>query len=445
LPILSILIFLTSCASCNTFPENAVRNLALGKRTNIAPEPRVFYWNYTNSLRIACPLAGGCDFYGATFEQGDVRVPLSVTILSRTLTNFIINLQWPTNTLLDARKDIRLIITTNRPNAVAENIRIVAGTNRPVVEIMKTSPKIVKGGCALAVFKVNDRGPVTVMIRDSDGGIQYAQPFVRDGYWICLFAWPVTTDKWSANVVVTDRFGYSITKRIPIRAEDAVYKVCRVEVNDTFVAEKREETGDSFTNMPSNPLEKYNLILQSLAQKKAVSLTELGSRPPQGLVNAFPMKTFMPLSNFHVSSEFGEFRTFIYRGSVVRENWHLGVDMFTIARDHIHCRNPGSVVFSGYNGWSGNTLMIHHGLGLYTVYMHCSSLEFREGVPVFENDWIGRTGKTGYATGDHLHFAVMLQGRYVNPWEWMSQTWIDQNIEKVIDDALFLIANEDGA
>lgn len=98
-------------------------------------------------------------------------------------------------------------------------------------------------------------------------------------------------------------------------------------------------------------------------------------------------------------------------------------------------QNAGEVVFSDYNGLYGNMPIIHHGLGLYTLYGHCSSTKVNSGDNFTAKSVVANTGKTGYAMGDHVHFGVLVQGIEVRPVEWMDSSWIKINITDVIESA----------
>ncbi|MBD3840162.1 MAG: M23 family metallopeptidase, partial [Epsilonproteobacteria bacterium] len=87
------------------------------------------------------------------------------------------------------------------------------------------------------------------------------------------------------------------------------------------------------------------------------------------------------------------------------------------------------------NGIYGNMPMIDHGLGLYTLYGHCSSIAVKNGDIVKKGDIIAKSGMTGLALGDHLHFGVLVQGVEVRPEEWMDQHWLNDNVYKVFTQA----------
>lgn len=109
--------------------------------------------------------------------------------------------------------------------------------------------------------------------------------------------------------------------------------------------------------------------------------------------------------------------------------------MASVKMAKIVASNDGKVVFSGYNGIYGNMPIIDHGLGLYTLYGHCSVIEVKEGDEVKRGEVIAKTGATGLALGDHLHFGILVQGVEVRPVEWLDSKWIRDNIDKIFKDA----------
>ncbi|HBL25857.1 MAG TPA: M23 family peptidase, partial [Acidobacteria bacterium] len=115
---------------------------------------------------------------------------------------------------------------------------------------------------------------------------------------------------------------------------------------------------------------------------------------------------------------------------------HLGFDMASVERDAIRASNRGQVVLARYFGIYGNAVVIDHGYGLQSLYGHLSSLAVKEGDEVQREQEIGRSGQTGLAGGDHLHFTLLLQGVAVNPVEWWDPHWIQDRIARKLGPAL---------
>ena len=98
---------------------------------------------------------------------------------------------------------------------------------------------------------------------------------------------------------------------------------------------------------------------------------------------------------------------------------HKGLDIGASAGAAIVAAAAGTVKAANYSSAAGNYVMIDHGGGLYTVYMHCSSLAVSEGTTVTAGQTIAYVGSTGISTGNHLHFGVSLNGSYVSTWSYL--------------------------
>jgi len=109
----------------------------------------------------------------------------------------------------------------------------------------------------------------------------------------------------------------------------------------------------------------------------------------------------------------------------------------------IRASNPGTVVYADENGIYGNMPMIDHGLGLYTLYGHCSQILVKEGDHVNAGEVIAKTGTTGLALGDHLHFGMLVQGIEVRPVEWFDGKWIKKFIDNVFSEADKIILGDE--
>jgi murein DD-endopeptidase MepM/ murein hydrolase activator NlpD len=73
-------------------------------------------------------------------------------------------------------------------------------------------------------------------------------------------------------------------------------------------------------------------------------------------------------------------------------------------------------------------VIIDHGLGIFSLYGHLSAITVKTGQEVQRGDVVGRTGETGLAGGDHLHFSIMLYGVHVDPVEWWDGKWIRDHV-----------------
>lgn len=99
--------------------------------------------------------------------------------------------------------------------------------------------------------------------------------------------------------------------------------------------------------------------------------------------------------------------------------FHNGLDMAAPHGSPILAAEGGVVIAASYNATMGNYIMINHGSGLYTIYMHASALYVSSGQTVSKGEKIAAIGSTGRSTGPHLHFSVRRNGSYVSPWNFL--------------------------
>ena len=144
----------------------------------------------------------------------------------------------------------------------------------------------------------------------------------------------------------------------------------------------------------------------------------------------------MPMPNAQVMSAFADRRTYYYNDQEIDRQDHLGFDLASVRHAELPAANSGVVVLARYFGIYGNAVVIDHGFGLMTLYGHLSSIDVEEGQRVERGQTVGRSGQTGLAAGDHLHFTVLLQGMAVNPIEWWDPGWIRDRLHRKLGAAL---------
>ena len=137
---------------------------------------------------------------------------------------------------------------------------------------------------------------------------------------------------------------------------------------------------------------------------------------------------FHPFTNTAVESAFADHRTYIYKGKEVDQQVHLGFDLASFAGTPIVAANRGKVLFADELGIYGNCVILDHGMGVQSLYAHLSSIDVKPGETVEKEQQLGRSGMTGMAGGDHLHFTMLVNGKMVNPVEWWDPHWIEDRI-----------------
>jgi len=99
---------------------------------------------------------------------------------------------------------------------------------------------------------------------------------------------------------------------------------------------------------------------------------------------------------------------------------HKGIDIGAAYGSDIVAADSGTVIVATYSNSAGNYIILNHGNGICTVYMHASSLNVSKGMSVSKGQVIAKVGRAGYSTGNHLHFGVSVNGSYVSPWGYVN-------------------------
>jgi len=178
-------------------------------------------------------------------------------------------------------------------------------------------------------------------------------------------------------------------------------------------------------NSDEELLKSYLLINGELRHRNQSSISALANLTSPQMLWKEP---FRQLANSKVESGFADHRTYLYNDNEIDQQIHLGFDLASTRNTPILSANSGTVVYADYLGIFGNCVVIDHGMGLQSLYAHLSSINVSKGHYVEQNQELGRSGQTGLAGGDHLHFTMLLQGYPVNPIEWWDPHWIEDRI-----------------
>jgi murein DD-endopeptidase MepM/ murein hydrolase activator NlpD len=146
-------------------------------------------------------------------------------------------------------------------------------------------------------------------------------------------------------------------------------------------------------------------------------------------------EAFAQLGNTQVESRFADHRTYLFDGKEIDQQTHLGFDLASTQQAPVTAANRGVVVHAAYLGIYGNCVVVDHGLGVQSLYAHLSSMGVKEGDAVEKGQTIGRSGSTGLAGGDHLHFTMLVGGVQVNPVEWWDPHWMEDRVFRKIREA----------
>lgn len=153
-------------------------------------------------------------------------------------------------------------------------------------------------------------------------------------------------------------------------------------------------------------------LLESLIAEEKKKLLESQRLKYDGGVFKFPLETYT-----RVSDEYG----MRIHPILKVQQFHNGVDFASPKGTAIYAAYDGKVAAAAYSSNMGNYVMIDHGDGLFTIYMHASKLYVKKDQVVVKGEKIAAVGSTGRSTGNHLHFSVRLNGEYVSPWNYLKK------------------------
>jgi len=407
------------------------------------------YWNLKEPLEISINDDSGVKSYQVTLKTPKDTTNLYNEQFLTPLKSVSLKIKPPKSVYILKDKDIIISVRAVdiskwdflNGNSQVTEFKLKIDKRRPKLSNIANSYKIKKGGAALVIFKAQDENLKELYIKTNFGKKFKVQPFYKDGYYISLLAWPVKEKHFKATIVAKD-YADNIAKiGVPLYLKDKKYRTSNIKLSDKFLKGKIADLAEEFAQTAgvTDSIEQFKIINEDVRAENEDLIHEITSKVPNEMISDFKLKKMYPLKNAAIVARFGDHRLYSYNGERVSESYHLGLDMASNAMAKIKPQNSGDVVFAEYNGLYGNMPIIHHGLGLYTLYGHCSSLNVSSGDAIMSKAHIANTGKSGYAMGDHLHFGVIIQGIEVRPAEWMDTTWMKLNIGNVIKDAKEII------
>ena len=311
-----------------------------------------------------------------------------------------------------------------RPDPVVQELSLPVRLIPPAIEVLSMQNYVSRGGAGVVVYRVGESA-----IRD---GVEVGEkwfpgqplPGGTSGERFSLYG--VRFDLENADEIrliaeddVLNRSSRSFVERFFAKG----YKTDTIQISDQFMEKVVPPILEQTPAIKSQEslLESYLEINGELRRRNTETLVALGESSRQEFLWDQP---FFTMPNAQVMSAFADRRTYVYEGQPVDQQDHLGFDLASVRRAEVPAANRGVVVLARFFGIYGNAVVIDHGYGLMSLYGHLSSLAVSEGQTVERGQTVGRTGETGLAGGDHLHFTMLVRGQSVTPIEWWDGKWI---------------------
>ncbi len=314
-------------------------------------------------------------------------------------------------------------------NIAIHSSAVTIDTKPPVISVME-SPKYIKGGGAgVVVYRVSEpAGRHGVMVND----IFYpgfAMPKRGAGIYGACMGLPhdiAAIEK--AFVVAADQAGNEA--KAPFTMDLHVRKIVsdKITVSDAFLSAKLPEFATYYPELSGTPVEQYIKVNNDIRQANYKKIQEVCSKfQPERLWDGrFGRMEGSPRAGY------ADHRTYLYNNEKIDEQIHLGVDIASLEHANVGAANRGLVVFAEYLGIYGNTVILDHGQGIFSLYSHMSQIDVPVGTMVEKDTVLGLTGTTGMAGGDHLHFGMLVNGIFVDPREWWDEEWVKLHMLSVL-------------
>jgi murein DD-endopeptidase MepM/ murein hydrolase activator NlpD len=298
----------------------------------------------------------------------------------------------------------------------------------PRVEVLDTQHYINQGGSECVVFRVSGDAEVSGVQVGSHLFPSFPANLPDKNTRFALFAleydWPADVPM---KVIARDAAGNESTAEFWHKVFPKSFRKRDIPLEDKFVQKVVPEImGHSpAVKDQGDTVKNFVEINSNLRRQNHETITKLAKESPaQFLWHG----AFLQLSNSQVEAMFADRRTYVYKGKPVDQQDHVGFDLSVVQHYPIEAANDGKVVVADYFGIYGNAVLIDHGTGLISLYGHMSSIDVKPGQMVKKKDVLGKSGETGLAGGDHLHFGLFLDGVPVNPTEWWDEKWINDHV-----------------
>ena len=342
----------------------------------------------------------------------------------------------------------RIVVRAARPvlyglrHAASEASRDVqVRLEPPRVQVLSTFHYVNQGGAELVVYRATP-SDVESGVRVGDQtypGFPGGSVGIKDeSTRVAFFALLHDQDPNAAmTVFARDAAGNEATASIDHRVFPKPFARSRIEITDKFLQQVVPAIAATTPDMqlptaPGDLVASFVRINRELRARNGQTLVDLSTKTAAQMLWK---DAFQPLGNAQVEAKFADSRTYVHQDKDIDHQTHLGFDLAVTAHIPVVAANRGVVLYASDLGIYGNCVVIDHGLGVQSLYGHLSSIDVKVGDTVEKGQTMGRSGMTGLAAGDHLHFTMLVHGRAVNPVEWWDSKWMQDRVLRKIGEA----------
>jgi hypothetical protein len=307
---------------------------------------------------------------------------------------------------------------------------VMVVTQPPAVSADSEQHYLYLGMADLATFSLSG-GWAEAGVRVGDEKFRaWPMPGGKPGFFsLYAFAWNMPPGT-APVVYASNGAGSDVTSPLVIRfpkKEQPKYTTHDLQVSDGFI---QKVVGELDPNGSGDPVARFLKINNEMRRANNQTLSDLRFKTADRFLWSQP---FARQSHSQAEASFADVRNYIYQGKKIDQQVHLGYDLAVTQHVGVEASNDGRVVYAAPLGIYGNCIVVDHGYGLQTIYGHMSQIDVHEGDMVKRGQVMGKSGQTGMAGGDHIHFAMQLDGVQIDPKEWWDPHWIQDHIAKRVD------------
>ncbi|MDE6886162.1 MAG: M23 family metallopeptidase [Helicobacteraceae bacterium] len=411
--------------------------------------PNMTYYNLKWDIPIKLSDPSGIRSYKVIFIKDDEEKILLDKKVSKQK-EVIFNLPLPKINLSDCQNLKYKIIANDGSknrffmgNTATKDFELIIDNKLPKVRIVAMSNTISKGGSAMVVFYASDEAISDISISNGEQSF-VAFPFYKENYYIGIIPWFIKNPKFSGSIIVRDKAGNVRRSNVNFTRYSRNFRTSNLTLRSSFIdgkiAELIQNENEVKLDSFKTPIDMFKYVNETMRHKDENKISNKILNLENDMNKDFA--TFNPLDKATIVGLWGDYRRFNYNKEFAGDSYHLGVDLAKIKNSPIVASNDGVVVMSEELGVYGNTIIIEHGYGIATLYSHLSESYKNEGDIVKKDEIIGKSGSSGLAFGDHLHFGVLVQGKPTISNEWMDSKWLKANINDVIANAIKAIEED---
>ena len=261
-------------------------------------------------------------------------------------------------------------------NEAIKDTNLIIDRRSPQASVISNSYMIKQGGSGILIVEINDENLKDYYVTFNDEVIFELFPFHKKNFYISIITWPIDlTEFKGVKVVAIDMAGNKASAKVPFYYDRFKEKVDNLNISDDFIYSVSKNVLElSNMEVPTNPAEIFVKANKDLRAKNLATMRNVVIKNFADSQNMpFDVKTFIRMTNAKTFAMFGERRHYFYNNEKIDEAWHLGMDWASVKRASIVTTNPGKVIFRGYLGIYGESIIIDHGLGIASLYAHTSS------------------------------------------------------------------------